>query len=104
MGRRKAMTTINRKEFVTDMSKGAININDMSAETKDKLQKAGISQKDLVEIAGQDGQISGNYEYQRLFNLLDRSDRNKSANSFITTDDRGAQTQSGLAYEAMKSE
>ena len=66
------MTTINRKEFVSDLSKGVINVNDMSAETKEKLSKAGITQKDLVEIAGRDGQISGQ-EYQRLFNLVDTS-------------------------------
>ena len=98
------MTTINRKEFVSDMGKGVINVNDMSTETKEKLSKAGISQKDLVEIAGKDGQINNTNEYQRLFNLLDRSDRNKSANSFVTQDDKGVSTQSGLAYDAMKSE
>ena len=98
------MTTINRKEFVSDLSKGAINVNDMSAETKEKLTKAGISQKDLVQIAGKDGQISGASEYQRLFNLIDKSDRNRSANSFAGTDDKGVQTKSGLAYDAMKSE
>jgi hypothetical protein len=97
------MTTINRKDFVNDLSSGAINVNDMSAETKEKLSKAGISQKDLVEIAGKDGQING-MEYQRLFTLLDKSDKNGSWNSFKTADDQGFQTKSGLAYEALKSE
>ena len=98
------MTTINRKEFVTDMNKGGINVNDMSADNKEKLARAGVSQKDLVEIAGKDGQIRGNEEYNKLFKLLDKSDRNGSASSFETRGSDGAKTGSGKAYDALKSE
>ena len=98
------MTTVNRKEFVSDMNKGGINVNDMSAENKEKLTKAGVSQKDLVEVAGQDGQIRGSEEYSKLFKLLDKSDRNGSAKSFEAHGKDGAQTKSGAAYDALKSE
>ena len=96
------MSTVNRQTFVKTLDKGGINVNDMDAKTQEKLKKAGISQKELVEIAGKDGKISGS-EYSRLFNLIDRSDRNGSSKSINTTD-KGVQTQSGAAYEALQQE
>lgn len=98
------MTTINRKQYTSEVEKGVINVNDMAAENKEKLAKAGISEKDLVEIAGKDGQISGAREYDKLFKQLDKTDRNGSARSFEAHDSKGVQTKSGAAYEALKSE
>ena len=97
------MSTINRKQFIQDFSNATINVNDMSQETKQKLEKAGISQKDIVEVAGKDGQISGENDLKKLFALVDKTDRDGSRKSFAT-DKEGAQTKSGAAYEALKSE
>jgi hypothetical protein len=97
------MSTVTRKQFNSDFSKGGININDMAPETKAKLNKLGISDSDLTKIAGKDGRISGT-EHNKLFTLLDKFDKNGSGNSFVDKDSAGAPTSSGEAYQTLKSE
>lgn len=98
------MTTINRKEYTNDLSKGAINVNDMSPETKEKLAKAGVSEAELAKIAGNDGQIHGADEFRKLFKVVDKFDKNGSASSFETHDKAGNRTVSGQVHEALNSE
>lgn len=98
------MSTITRKEFVNDLSKGGINVNDMAPETKAKLNKAGVTDAELAKIAGKDGRISGTEEFNKLFKVVDRFDHNGLATSFVNKDASGAQTTSGAVHEALKSE
>jgi hypothetical protein len=98
------MSTITRKEFAKEFSGGAINVHDMSPENKEKLNKAGITDKQLEKIAGKDGQISGAKEFKKLFKAVDKFDKNHSNNSFATERKDGTQTKSGIIHEALKSE
>ena len=98
------MTTVTRSQFVQELQEdgGALNINDLSAETDKALEDAGVSEKDLKRIAGKDAQIRTRAEYQRLFRLLDRVDTDKNPRTF----DMGTAEVSlaGHAYEALKKE
>lgn len=98
------MSTITRKEFVKDLSKAGINVNDMSSETRAKLNKAGVSDAEIKKIAGKDGQIKGEAELNQLFKVVDKFDSNGSGNSFVNKDSSGNITTSGEVYEALKSE
>jgi hypothetical protein len=98
------MSTINRSQFMKEFSKSGINVNDMTPETRAKLAKAGVSEAELAKIAGKDGQISGQAEYNKLFKIVDSFDKNGSANSFEAKDSAGVETKSGAVYEALKSE
>jgi len=98
------MSTITRKEFAKEFSGGAINVNDLSPENKEKLNKAGVTDKQLAKIAGKDGQISGAKEFKKLFKAVDKFDKNHSNNSFATERKDGTQTKSGIIHEALKSE
>jgi hypothetical protein len=91
------MSTINRSNFVKELDRSGINVNDMDANTQEKLQKANVSQKDLMEIAGSDGQIRGKEEYSKLFDAVARNRKN-GPDSFEV------KGKSGEAYEALKSE
>ena len=93
------MSTVSRSNFVKDLDRSGINVNDMDAKTQEALKKANISQKDLMDIAGADGQIRGSKEYSELFNRVVRHDSSSpDTNSFENTG------KSGEAYEALKSE
>jgi hypothetical protein len=91
------MSTINRSNFVKELDRSGINVNDMDANTQEKLQKSNVSQKDLMEIAGSDGQIRGKEEYSKLFDAVARNRKN-GPDSFEV------KGKSGEAYEALKSE
>jgi hypothetical protein len=98
------MSTITRNNFVNELSKGGINVNDMAPETKEKLKEAGLSEATLSRIAGKDGKISGTKELKRLFKAVDKFDHNGSTTSFKTENRAGEQTKSGMIHEALKSE
>jgi hypothetical protein len=91
------MSAVNRSNFVKDLDKSGINVNDMDAKTQEKLKNANVSQKDLMEIAGSDGQIRGSEEYSKLFDAVARNRKN-GPDSFENTG------KSSEAYEALKSE
>ena len=91
------MSTVSRSNFVKDLDRSGINVNDMDAKTQEELKKANISQKDLMDIAGADGQIRGSKEYSKLFDAVARN-RKSGPDSFENTG------KSGEAYEALKSE
>jgi hypothetical protein len=93
------MSTVSRSNFIKDLDRTGINVNDMDPQTQEKLKKANISQKDLMDIAGEDGQIRGAKEYSELFNRVVRHDSSSpDTNSFENSG------KSGEAYEALKSE
>ena len=98
------MSTITRKEFVKELSQGTINVNDMAPENKEKLNKAGITDKQLAKIAGKDGQIHGTKEFKKLFKAVDKFDKNHSNSSFATERKDGTATKSGIIHDALKSE
>jgi hypothetical protein len=100
------MSTITRKQFISELSnsKSGINVNDLSPETRAKLAEKGVSEQDLKKIAGSDGRISGEAEYKKLFKLVDRFDENGSSGSIDTSDKAGAPTPSGEVYESLKAE
>ena len=98
------MSTVTRKQFIDDLSKAGINVNDMAPENKEKLKGAGMSEAQLAKIAGKDGQIKGKKEINKLFKAIDKFDKNDSRSSFDAHDRFGDQTRSGLAHEALTSE
>jgi hypothetical protein len=98
------MSTITRKEFAKELSQGTINVNDMAPENKEKLNKAGITDKQLAKIAGKDGQIHGEKEFKKLFKAVDKFDKNHSNSSIATERKDGTPTKSGIIHEGLKSE
>ena len=92
------MTIINRSNFIKDLDRTGIDVNNMDSKTEEALKKANISQTDLMEIAGDDGVIRGQSEYSELFNRVVRHDSSSpDTNSFENSG------KSGIAYEALKS-
>jgi len=93
------MSTITRSNFIKDLDRTGIDVNNMDAKTEEALKKANISQKDLMDIAGEDGVIRGSSEYSELFSHVVRHDSSSpDTNSFENSG------KSGMAYEALKSE
>jgi hypothetical protein len=93
------MSIITRSNFIKELDRTGIDVNNMDAKTEEALKKANISQTDLMEIAGEDGLIRGSNEYSELFNRVVRHDSSSpDANSFENSG------KSGIAYEALKSE
>lgn len=93
------MSVISRSNFVKDLDRTGIDVNNMDAKTQETLKKANISEKDLMDIAGEDGVIRGSKEYSALFDLVVRHDSSSpDTNSFENSG------KSGMAYEALKSE
>jgi len=80
------MSKITRQEFVATLSDehARLDVGHLDQSTKDALGAAGISAKDLVTIAGQDGIIDSKSELNRLFNLIEDLDRNGSRHSLET--------------------
>jgi hypothetical protein len=70
---------ISKNQFVNQMNKdhGTLDLNNMSKDATDAISKAGITDAQLKELAGPDGQIKGKTEYKKLFDVVDRFD-NKS--------------------------
>jgi Peptidase_C39 like family len=106
-----AMSQITRQSFINTISNGSasgIDLDSLTPATQAALQRAGITTGSLAELAGTDGRISGQDELSRLFDLIDRVDRNGSRNSIATTarldSGRLATTLSGGAAEALQNE
>lgn len=102
------MSQITRQSFINTMSNGAvsgIDPNGLAPATEQALEAAGITASSLGEIAGADARISGQEELARLFEMIDRVDRNGSTRSIATTtrgdDGRLMATPSGAAAKAL---
>jgi hypothetical protein len=105
------MSQITRQSFINTMSSGAasgIDPNGLAPATEEALEAAGITASSLGEIAGDDARISGEQELARLFEMIDRVDRNGSRKSIATTargdDGRLVATPSGAAAQALMDE
>jgi hypothetical protein len=104
------MSRITRESFTDSMSTGAggLDLSDVDDATLASLGKAGVSMDELGGIAGDDLVISGHDELSRLFDLVDRVDRNGSRNSIDTTrttdDGRKVSTASGELCLALRDE
>lgn len=97
------MSKVTRSDFINQFSKGGIDVDEMSADTKATLGKLGIL-SELTEIAGKDGKIKGTKELSELFKVIDNFDQNGSRNSFDTTFTQGVPTPSGSLNDVLKSE
>ena len=105
------MSQITRQSFINTMSNGAasgIDPSDLAPATQQALEAAGITESSLGDIAGPDARISGEKELARLFEMIDRVDRNGSTRSIATTargdDGRLVATPSGAAAQALMDE
>jgi Subtilase family len=102
------MTTIRSDRFVSALQKNGsdvpIDVQNLDSATTEKLKKAGITQKDLLEVAGSDKKISGDKEYKALFAKVEKLEKDKDHTGFETENDKKVQTASGAAYEALKVE
>lgn len=100
------MTRINRDQFRNEFQSG-IDIDSLSDETKAALNKAGITDRKLAEIAQGDGKIEGK-ELDQLFNAMDSFD-NQPSDGYIVpylniAQNVDVRTPTGEAYELLKSE
>jgi hypothetical protein len=105
------MSQITRQSFINTISNAGasgIELDNLTPGTQAALERAGITTGSLAELAGSDGRIGGQEELSRLFDLIDRVDRNGSRDSIATTarldNGRLGATLSGVAAEALKNE
>jgi hypothetical protein len=102
------MSRITRDSFVEGAAGQGLDLRTLSDEAKTAVEKAGLSQTELQQIAGADGIINGKDELGQLFDFIDKADHNHSFKSIDTTETgKGGQTvasQSGALYEALNHE
>ena len=100
---------ITKKEFRDELNQdhGTIDLNNASPELTKALSKAKVSDAELKEVAGPDGQIKGKTEFEKLFSLVDRFE-NKTPDSFEKFVDPKAKdpvpTPSKELYDALNNE
>jgi hypothetical protein len=99
------MTSISRDRFPGELAgaDGFLNVNDLRPGTEEALEEAGVDAAELARIAGADGQISTESEFERLFDRLDRKDRDGSR-ATIELGEKGQRTNAGEAFDQMKAE
>src|SRR5262245_12800371 len=108
------MSTITRKSFINELSAnhGVVDTNNMSKDLKKAFANAGISEADVKKMAGPDGQIKGEKEFNALFRAVDMYDRKETPNSFEseyiinkgTCGEQYAKNLPGEVYDALKKE
>lgn len=103
------MSKITREQFISDFKRDGsdvpIDVKHLDPSTLEKLKKAGVTQADLVKIAGSDKKISGDAEYSELFKKVDSFENpNPSPREFETRDANNVPTMSGEVYDALKLE
>jgi hypothetical protein len=105
------MNRITRESFIDSMGgpEGAgLDLTSLDETTEGVLDKAGIGLGDLSRIAGNDNRIDGGEELSKLFDLIDRVDRDGSYDSIATTrrasDGSRVSTVSGDVARALKGE
>jgi hypothetical protein len=97
------MSRITRESFIDTMSSGSptgLDPSSLAEGTLAALDGAGITPQSLGEIAGADQRIKSRDELSRLFDLIDRVDRNGSRNSIAVS----TRTLSGAAAQALQDE
>jgi hypothetical protein len=103
------MSRITRNEFVNDAEGEGLDVRSLSDETKAAVERAGLSEAELRDIAGADGIISGKDELGKLFSFIDKADHNRSYKSIDTTEidqktGKEVATDSGLLHDAIQRE
>ena len=103
------MSTITRNQFINQLNAqhGVIDVNNLSDGLKKSLDANGVSEKQLKEIAGADGQIKGKEEFHKLYKAIDRYEDGRSKSFETHTDTCGGNrmpTMEGKLYEAFKKE
>jgi hypothetical protein len=101
------MSRISRESFVEGAKGQGLDVNALDSDTKQAIQEAGLTESELKSLAGKDGIISGKDELGKLFDYIDKADRNGSYRSIDTTRQEGGKelaTRSGELHEALTSE
>ncbi len=105
------MNRITREAFVDAMGggeAGGMDLDGFSSATQEALRRAGVSSETLADAAGGDGRLDSQQELERVFDLLDRLDRDGSRHTLATSrelaDGREVPTLRGAAVEALKNE
>jgi putative peptidoglycan binding protein len=96
---------ITRQEF-TNLSRngGYVDVDRMSPDLRRTFHDNGITDDDLLRIAGQDRVIRGTDEFRCLFDRIDELDRDGSSRTIATRDRHGSPTTSGRVFEALRAE
>jgi RNase adaptor protein for sRNA GlmZ degradation len=68
------MAGVQRNEFVQRLADrgGYVVVDQLPSEVQSALSQVGIQPQDLQRIAGSDGVIRGNTEFEALFREIDR--------------------------------
>jgi hypothetical protein len=68
---------ITRNEFTQNLNRkhGVIDLNNLGEDLKKALNDAGVTDAELREVAGPDGQIKGRTEFRNLFDKVDRFEK-----------------------------
>lgn len=100
---------ITQQQFVSDFKRDGndvpVDVKNLDPATLEKLKKAGVTQGDLLKIAGPDKKINKDSEYIELFKKVDSFEKpNPSLGEFETRDANNNPTMSGEVYDALKLE
>src|SRR5687767_1105285 len=98
-------SSINRSDFARDLAAqgGYLDINNLDPDVRAALNRSGVSDQLLRQIAGKDGEIAG-AEFERLFDGLDRLDRDGDRTHIALETTAGKPTLAGEALAELKAE
>jgi hypothetical protein len=97
--------SISRNEFSRELADegGYLNVKDMDPEVRAALHEAGVTDQQLAQIAGKDGEIAG-AEFGALFDRLDAKDRDGNRATIALRDGSGQATAAGAALDELRAE
>jgi hypothetical protein len=96
------MAGVQRNEFVQRLADrgGYVVVDQLPSEVQSALSQVGIQPQDLQRIAGSDGVIRGNTEFEALFREIDRRD-GRLDQQLTTRGPSGELTAAGRIYEGL---
>lgn len=96
------MAGVQRNEFVHRLADrgGYVVVDQLPSEVQSALSQVGIQPQDLQRIAGSDGVIRGNTEFEALFREIDRRD-GRLDQQLTTRGPSGELTAAGRIYEGL---
>ncbi len=94
---------LSRSTMADRLSQGGgfLDVDKLPESMKKTLGGAGITDKDLGELAGPDRAIRGREDFQKLFDRVERGDKNGKKDSVALTDAQGRPTAAGHAMRAL---
>ncbi len=101
---------VTQRDFVQTLAQdgGTVDPTDLSHPLKTQLDEMGIEPEALTKIAGDDGKISGEREFNALFRLVDSFDEGGVDRGFLLATpgeaDETVPTQSGALYDELQAE